>query len=66
MEPSESAKRMSEMIKKAMEDGIITNAEYNKIMAIADEDGHLDNEERALLRHLHDMIADHSVKRVAE
>jgi len=64
MKSSDSAKRMKEMINKAMEDHKITDAEFDKIMMIADEDGHLDAEERALLAELQNMIAEHLVKRV--
>ena len=51
-------------IKKAIDDHQITSAEYEEIMAIADEDGVIDPQERQLLALLHDMIADKSVKRV--
>lgn len=63
--PSESAARMSEMIKKAIDDGQITITEYDKIMMIADEDHHIDPQERRLLSELHDLIENGSVKRVA-
>jgi len=63
-EVSESAVRMSEMIKKAIEDGELTSDEYEKIMAIADEDRHHDDQEKRLLRELQEMISNGSVKRV--
>jgi len=66
MKPSDSAHRMHDLIKKAIQDHIITDAEYNDIMKIADEDGHIDMQERALLIELQEMIKDKTVKRVRE
>jgi len=62
--PSESAAKLMEMIKKAMDDGQISSLEYDKILMIADEDGHIDNQEKALLAELQEMIANGTVKRV--
>lgn len=64
MEETRSSKRLSEAIKKAIEDHVLTNAEYEEILSIADEDGVIDHEERQLLTTLHDMIADKSIKRI--
>jgi tellurite resistance protein len=64
--PSDSAERLSEMIKTAMEDGKLSTKEHNKIMAIADEDGILDNQEKRLLAQLQDMLANGTIKRVAD
>lgn len=64
MKPSKSAQRLSEIIKKAIDDHVITNAEYDEIMIIAHDDGIIDPQERRLLAMLHDMIADKSVRRV--
>ena len=64
--PSDSAERLSEMIKSAMEDGKLSTKEHNKIMAIADEDGILDNQEKRLLAQLQDMLANGTIKRVAD
>jgi hypothetical protein len=63
--PSDSAERLSEMIKTAMEDGKLSTKEHNKIMAIADEDGILDNQEKRLLAQLQEMLANGTIKRVA-
>lgn len=63
-EVSESAARMKEMIKHAIEDGELSTAEYEKIMAIADEDRHHDEQEKRLLRELQEMISNGTVKRV--
>ena len=62
--PSESANRLAEMIKKAIDDGKVTTTEYDKIMAIADEDSHLDRQEKRLLGELQHMISNGTVKRV--
>lgn len=64
--PSGSAERLSEMIKHAMEDGKLTTKEHNKILAIADEDGILDAQEKRLLAELQEMLANGTIKRVAE
>ena len=64
--PSSSAERLSEMIKKAMEDGKLTTKEHNQIMAIADEDGILDSQEKRLLAELQEMLANGTIKRVAQ
>lgn len=64
MKPSSSAGKLSELIKKAIDDHVITNAEYEEILALANEDGVIDPQERNLLGQLQDMIADKTIKRV--
>ncbi|RQW89764.1 MAG: hypothetical protein EHM79_02505 [Geobacter sp.] len=66
MKSSTSAQKLAEKINKAIEDHVLTNAEYEEILQIADEDGIIDPEERALLGQLKEMIVDKTVKRVAE
>jgi tellurite resistance protein len=63
---SESAQRLKEAIIKAIEDHKITRDEYDQIINIASEDGHIDPQERALLSELQDMIEDKSVRLVAK
>jgi hypothetical protein len=63
---SESAHRLKEMINKAIEDHKITRDEYDEIIHLATEDGHIDPQERALLAQLQDMIEDRSVRFSAE
>ena len=53
-------------IKKAIADCEITPAEYDKILAIANEDKFIDNQEQALLGQLQQLIANGTVKRVAK
>ena len=61
---TKSGKNLKEVIKKAIEDHVITTTEYEEILAIADEDGKIDSHEKALLRELNDMIEDKSLKRI--
>jgi tellurite resistance protein len=63
---SESAERLKAAILKAIEDHKITRDEYDEIINIASEDGHIDPHERALLSELQDMIEDKSVRLVAK
>ena len=63
---SSSAERLKEAILKAIEDHKITRAEYDEIINIATEDGHIDPQEKALLAELQNMIEDKSVKLVAK
>ena len=59
---SESSIRLKEMIEKAIEDHKITRDEYDQIINIATEDGHIDPDEQALLRELQQMIEDKMVR----
>ena len=59
---SDSSLRLREMIEKAIEDHKITRDEYDKIIHIATEDGHIDRHEQALLSELQQMIEDRMVK----
>lgn len=63
-QPSKSAGMLSDLISKAIEDGELTNKEYDEILALADADGVIDPEERSLLTQLQEMLADKTVKRV--
>lgn len=55
---------LAEKIKQAMDDSIITNAEFEDIMNMAQEDWVLDRHERAILREFNCMIADGTLRRV--
>jgi hypothetical protein len=61
---SESARRLSDKIKQAIDDNKITNAEYEEIMNIATEDHIIDSQEKRLLQELQLMIENGTVKRV--
>ncbi len=65
-EPSKSAEKLQAMIKKAIDDQELTPQEREQIMMIADEDGVIDSQERALLSQLQDMIENGTVKLVKE
>ncbi len=62
MRPSESAHRLHEMISKAIQDHKITREEYDLILHIATEDGHIDPQEQALLAQLQDMLENKMVR----
>ena len=62
---SRESDKLLEIIKRSIEDGLVTNEEYNKILAQAAADGREDTEELALLSNLRELIASGAVKRVA-
>jgi hypothetical protein len=62
---SRESDKLLEMIKQAIEDGVVTNEEYTRILAQAAADGREDPEELALLNNLQELIASGTVKRVA-
>lgn len=64
MKANTSAFRLSNIMKKAIEDHRITTAEFDEIMHIVHEDGHIDRSEQALLRQLHEMISNKTLERV--
>ncbi len=61
---TKSGQELAAVIKKAIEDHVVTNAEYEEIYSIALQDGVLDNLEKALLSEFKEMIADKTIKRV--
>lgn len=64
--PSESAAKLKEIINHAISDLEITPSEYQRIMDHANEDGHIDKEEEALLAQFHAMLNNGTIKRVRE
>lgn len=62
--PSKSAANLKQLISSAISDLEITPDEYDKILHAANEDGHLDKEEEALLAQFHAMINNGTIKRV--
>lgn len=62
---SRESDKLLEIIKQAIEDGVVTNDEYSRILAQAAADGREDPEELALLRNLRELIENGTVKRVA-
>ncbi|HKL07445.1 MAG TPA: hypothetical protein VJ896_01645 [Bacteroidales bacterium] len=59
---SESNKRLRQLINKAIEDHIITPEEYDEILEISFEDGHIDNQEQAMLTELQKMIENKEIR----
>ena len=55
---TKSGQKLADVIKKAIEDSVITMDEYEEIMSIAGQDSVIDNHERALLKQLNDLIAE--------
>ena len=62
--PSKSASNLKELINHAMQDLEITPDEYNKIIAFAHDDCHIDKEEKALLSQFQQMLSNGTIKRV--
>jgi hypothetical protein len=62
----ESGERLSAMIKKAIQDGRLTNSEYEEIMSIADSDKVIDRQEKNLLTQLQEMLSNRTVVRVPD
>jgi len=62
---SDSARRLKELIEKAIADHRITRDEMDAILAIATEDSHIDPHEQILLNQLQEMIENKVVKVVA-
>lgn len=58
---TKSGEKLVEVIKKAIEDSVITIAEYEEIMSVANQDGVIDANEKALLRELNALIANKTV-----
>ncbi len=55
---------LADLIRKAIDDGRVTDAEYAAILRMAEADNVIDRSERELLRQLHSMISDGTVERV--
>ncbi len=61
MTVTEKGQKLADVIKKAIEDSVITIAEYEEINSVASEDGILDNHEKALLKQLNALIANKTI-----
>ncbi|MFC1834677.1 hypothetical protein ACFL2Q_08080 [Thermodesulfobacteriota bacterium] len=59
----ETGGKLAEMIKKAIDDGELTNTEYDQIMMVAEADGVIDSQEKRLLGQLQELLANKSVVR---
>jgi len=59
---TKSGQKLSSVIEKAIEDSVITVAEYEEIMLVANQEGVMDAHEKALLKELNGMIANKTIK----
>ena len=59
---TKSGKKLASVNEKAIEDSVITMAEYEEILSVASQDGVMDAHEKALLKELNDMIANKTIK----
>ncbi len=57
-----SGRKLAEVIHRAINDSVITMAEYEEINHVASQDGIVDAQEKALLRELNALIADKTVR----
>ncbi len=64
MGSGETGGKLAEMIKKAIDDGKLTNIEYDQILAEADADGVIDAQEKNLLSQLQEMLSNGTIKKV--
>jgi hypothetical protein len=59
-----NGKKLEDIIRKAIDDHVIKNSEYEEIIELAHADGVIDAHEKVLLQELNDLIADRTVRRV--
>jgi hypothetical protein len=62
---TKSGLKLEEVIKKAIDDHVIKNSEYEEIIELIHADGMVDAHERVLMKELNDLIADKTVKRIS-
>jgi hypothetical protein len=62
MKVSKSALELRKRVDDAIEREFMSIEEYDKIMSIANADGHIDNHEAAILKEFHQMINDGDIK----
>jgi hypothetical protein len=66
MKSGETGEKLSAMIKKAIEDGKLTNTEYEQILAVAEADHVIDSQEKRLLAQLQEMLSNKTIVRVPD
>jgi len=59
---TKSGQKLADVIEKAIEDSVMTMAEYEEIMSVANQDGIIDAHEKALLKELNALIANKTIK----
>ncbi|HEY9161834.1 MAG TPA: hypothetical protein VIS94_12230 [Desulfomonilia bacterium] len=62
---TKSGLKLEEVIKKAIDDHVINNSEYEEIIELIHADGMVDAHERLLMQELNDLIANKTVKRIS-
>lgn len=66
MKSGETGGKLAELIKKAIDDGKVTNSEYERILAVAEADFVIDAQEKKLLAQLQEMLSNKTVVRVPD
>jgi uncharacterized membrane protein YebE (DUF533 family) len=66
MKSGETGGKLASMIKEAIADGKLTNIEHAQILALAEEDGVIDSQERRLLSQLQEMLSNGTVVRAPD
>jgi hypothetical protein len=59
---TKSGHELAHVIEKAIEDSVITMADYEEIMSVSGQDGVIDAHEKALLKELNALIANKTIK----
>ena len=62
MKVSKSAVKLRKAVDKAIANEMITMEEYDAIVAIATDDGHVDNHEAAILKEFNQLINSRDIK----
>jgi hypothetical protein len=66
MTTGKNAEKLHKLISKAIADHTLTRDEFDMILHLASEDGHIDRHEQALLEQLQEMIENKTVKLAAK
>lgn len=61
---TKSGEKLEEVIKRAMDDHVVTNSEYQEIINLAHQDGLIDRHEQLLLSEFKKMISQGFIERV--
>ena len=66
MKSGYTGEKLIAMIMIAIEDGKITNTEYERILAVAEADHVIDSQEKKLLAQLQEMLSNKTIVRVPD
>jgi hypothetical protein len=61
---TKNGEKLEEVIKRAMDDHVVTNSEYQEIINLAHQDGIIDQHEQLLLAEFKKMISQGFIERV--